>query len=78
MKPEERISVELLNRYAYEYYTKTPIFVSDSEYGRLYRERWTIAHPDEILPESPVTVVVLKGLPNTSNYSLQDAFRVKN
>ena len=47
--------VELLNRYAYEYYTKDAPSVSDSEYDQLYRELVELetAHPDEILPESP-------------------------
>ena len=63
--------VELLNRYAYEYYTKDAPSVSDSEYDQLYRELVELetAHPDEILPESPthrVGGVVLKALPNTS------------
>lgn len=75
--------VELLNRYAYEYYTKDAPSVSDSEYDQLYRElvELEIAHPDEILPESPthrVGGVVLKGFTKYQHqyplYSLQDAF----
>ena len=75
--------VELLNRYAYEYYTKDTPSVSDSEYDRLYRELVELetAHPDEILPESPthrVGGVVLKGFTKYQHqyplYSLQDAF----
>ena len=75
--------VELLNRYAYEYYTKDAPSVSDSEYDRLYRELVELetAHPDEILPESPthrVGGVVLKGFTKYQHqyplYSLQDAF----
>lgn len=75
--------VELLNRYAYEYYTKDTPSVSDSEYDRLYRELVELetAHPNEILPESPthrVGGVVLKGFTKYQHqyplYSLQDAF----
>ena len=75
--------VELLNRYAYEYYTKDAPSVSDSEYDQLYRELVELetAHPDEILPESPthrVGGVVLKSFTKYEHqyplYSLQDAF----
>lgn len=75
--------VELLNRYAYEYYTKDAPSVSDREYDQLYRELVELetAHPDEILPESPthrVGGVVLKGFTKYQHqyplYSLQDAF----
>ena len=75
--------VELLNRYAYEYYTKDAPSVSDSEYDQLYRELVELetAHPDEISPESPthrVGGVVLKGFTKYQHqyplYSLQDAF----
>ena len=75
--------VELLNRYAYEYYTKDAPSVSDSEYDQLYRELVELetAHPDEILPESPthrVGGVVLKGFTKYQHqyplFSLQDAF----
>ena len=75
--------VELLNRYAYEYYTKDAPSVSDSEYDQLYRElvKLETAHPDEILPESPthrVGGVVLKSFTKYQHqyplYSLQDAF----
>ena len=75
--------VELLNRYAYEYYTKDAPSVSDSEYDQLYRELVELetAHTDEILPESPthrVGGVVLKGFTKYQHqyplYSLQDAF----
>ena len=75
--------VELLNRYAYEYYTKDTPSVSDSEYDQLYRELVELetAHPDKILPESPthrVGGVVLKGFTKYQHqyplYSLQDAF----
>ena len=75
--------VELLNRYAYEYYTKDTPSVSDSEYDQLYRELVELetAHPDEILPETPthrVGGVVLKGFTKYQHqyplYSLQDAF----
>ena len=75
--------VELLNRYAYEYYTIDAPSVSDSEDDQLYRELVELetAHPDEILPESPthrVGGVVLKGFTKYQHqyplYSLQDAF----
>ena len=38
MKTRMKELVELLNRYAYEYYTKDTPSVSDSEYDQLYRE----------------------------------------
>ena len=75
--------VELLNRYAYEYYTKDAPSVSDSEYDQLYRELVELetVHPDEVLPESPthrVGGLVLKGFTKYQHqyplYSLQDAF----
>lgn len=75
--------VELLNRYAYEYYTKDAPSVSDSEYDQLYRELVELeaSHPEEVLPESPthrVGGVVLKGFTKYQHqyplYSLQDAF----
>ena len=58
--------VELLNRYADEYYTKDAPSVSDSEYDQRYRELVELetAHPEDVLPESPthrVGGVVLKG-----------------
>ena len=75
--------VELLNRYAYEYYTKDAPSVSDSEYDQLYRELVELeaSHPEEVLPESPthrVGGVVLQGFTKYQHqyplYSLQDAF----
>lgn len=75
--------VELLNRYAYEYYTKDAPSVSDREYDQLYRELVELeaSHPEEVLPESPthrVGGVVLKGFTKYQHqyplYSLQDAF----
>ena len=75
--------VELLNRYAYEYYTKDAPSVSDSEYDQLYRELVELeaSHPEEVLPGSPthrVGGVVLKGFTKYQHqyplYSLQDAF----
>ncbi|MDU4779167.1 MAG: NAD-dependent DNA ligase LigA [Streptococcus parasanguinis] len=83
MKTRMKELVELLNRYAYEYYTKDAPSVSDSEYDQLYRELVELetAHPGEILPESPthrVGGVVLKGFTKYQHqyplYSLQDAF----
>ena len=75
--------VELLNRYADEYYTKDAPSVSDSEYDKLYRELVELetAYPEDVLPESPthrVGGVVLKGFTKYQHqyplYSLQDAF----
>lgn len=75
--------VELLNRYATEYYTSDYPSVSDSEYDRLYRELVELekAHPDQVLPESPTHRVggkILDGFEKYSHqyplYSLQDAF----
>ena len=75
--------VELLNRYATEYYTSDNPSVSDSEYDRLYRELEELekAHPDQVLPESPTHRVggkILDGFEKYSHqyplYSLQDAF----
>ena len=75
--------VELLNRYATEYYTSDNPSVSDSEYDRLYRELVELekAHPDQVLPESSTHRVggkILDGFEKYSHqyplYSLQDAF----
>ena len=75
--------VELLNRYATEYYTSDNPSVSDSEYDRLYRELVELekAHPNQVLPESPTHRVggkILDGFEKYSHqyplYSLQDAF----
>lgn len=75
--------VELLNRYATEYYTSDNPYVSDSEYDRLYRELVELEkdHPDQVLPESPTHRVggkILDGFEKYSHqyplYSLQDAF----
>ena len=75
--------VELLNRYAAEYYTSDNPSVSDSEYDRLYRELVELekAHPEQVLPDSPTHRVggkILDGFEKYSHqyplYSLQDAF----
>ena len=75
--------VELLNRYATEYYTSDNPSVSDSEYDRLYRELVELekAHPDQVLPDSPTHRVggkILDGFEKYTHqyplYSLQDAF----
>ena len=75
--------VELLNRYATEYYTSDNPSVSDSEYDRLYRELVELEkdHPDQVLPDSPTHRVggkILDGFEKYSHqyplYSLQDAF----
>ena len=75
--------VELLNRYATEYYTSDNPSVSDSEYDRFYRELVELekAHPDQVLPDSPTHRVggkILDGFEKYNHqyplYSLQDAF----
>lgn len=75
--------VELLNRYATEYYTSDNPSVSDSEYDRLYRELVELEkdHPEQVLSESPTHRVggkILDGFEKYSHqyplYSLQDAF----
>lgn len=75
--------VELLNRYATEYYTSDNPSVSDSEYDRLYRELVELekAHPEQVLPNSPTHRVggkILDGFEKYTHqyplYSLQDAF----
>lgn len=75
--------VELLNRYATEYYTSDNPSVSDSEYDRLYRELVELeqTHPEQVLPNSPTHRVggkILDGFEKYSHqyplYSLQDAF----
>ena len=75
--------VELLNRYATEYYTSDNPSISDSEYDRLYRELVELekAHPEQVLPDSPTHRVggkILDGFEKYSHqyplYSLQDAF----
>ena len=75
--------VELLNRYATEYYTSDNPSVSDSEYDRLYRELVELekAHPEQVMPDSPTHRVggkILDGFEKYSHqyplYSLQDAF----
>ena len=78
--------VELLNRYATEYYTSDNPSVSDSEYDRLYRELVELekAHPEQVLPDSPTHRVggkILDGFEKYTHqyplYSLQDAFSRK-
>ena len=75
--------VELLNRYAMEYYTRDNPSVSDSEYDRLYRELVELeaAYPEQVLPNSPTHRVggkILDGFEKYKHqyplYSLQDAF----
>lgn len=83
MKERMNELVELLNRYATEYYTSDNPSVSDSEYDRLYRELVELeqAHPEQVLPNSPTHRVggkILDGFEKYSHqyplYSLQDAF----
>ena len=82
---KERMSelVELLNRYAHEYYTADRPSVSDSEYDRLYRELAELEekYPTDILPDSPTHRVggkILEGFEKYPHqyplFSLQDAF----
>ena len=83
MNERMKVLVELLNRYATEYYTSDNPSVSDSEYDRLYRELVELekAHPEQVLPDSPTHRVggkILDGFEKYSHqyplYSLQDAF----
>lgn len=82
---KERIAelVQLLNRYAHEYYTSDQPSVSDSEYDRLYRElvQLEAQYPTDILPDSPTHRVggkILEGFEKYQHqyplFSLQDAF----
>lgn len=82
---EKRISelVDLLNKYADEYYRSDKPSVSDAEYDKLYRELVELetAHPELVLPDSPTHRVggkVLDGFEKYSHvyplFSLQDAF----
>ncbi len=75
--------VDLLNRYADEYYRLDSPSVSDADYDRLYRELVDLetAHPELILPNSPTHRVggkILDGFEKYTHiyplYSLQDAF----
>ena len=75
--------VNLLNKYAEEYYTKDAPSVSDYEYDLLYRELVALeeAHPELVQPNSPTHRVggtILKGFEKYQHtyplYSLQDAF----
>lgn len=82
---ENRISelVDLLNKYADEYYRSDKPSVSDAEYDKLYRElvELEIEYPDQILPNSPTHRVggkILDGFEKYTHvyplFSLQDAF----
>ncbi|HEM6309552.1 TPA: NAD-dependent DNA ligase LigA [Streptococcus suis] len=82
---EKRISelVDLLNKYADEYYRSDKPSVSDAEYDKLYRELVELetAHPELVLPDSPTHRVggkILDGFEKYSHvyplFSLQDAF----
>lgn len=82
---EKRISelVDLLNKYADEYYRTDKPSVSDAEYDKLYRELVELetAHPELVLPSSPTHRVggkILDGFEKYSHvyplFSLQDAF----
>ena len=75
--------VDLLNRYADEYYRLDKPSVSDAEYDRLYRELVELerANPEQVLPHSPTHRVggkILDGFEKFTHlyplYSLQDAF----
>lgn len=82
---EKRISelVDLLSKYADEYYRSDKPSVSDAEYDKLYRELVELetAHPELVLPNSPTHRVggkILDGFEKYSHvyplFSLQDAF----
>lgn len=82
---EKRISelVDLLNKYADEYYRTDKPSVSDAEYDKLYRELVELetAYPELVLPNSPTHRVggkILDGFEKYSHiyplFSLQDAF----
>ncbi|WP_105124194.1 NAD-dependent DNA ligase LigA [Streptococcus suis] len=82
---EKRISelVDLLNKYADEYYRTDKPSVSDAEYDKLYRELVELetAHPELVLQNSPTHRVggkILDGFEKYSHvyplFSLQDAF----
>ncbi|WEV45663.1 NAD-dependent DNA ligase LigA [Streptococcaceae bacterium ESL0687] len=87
-KVEERIKelVELLNKYAYDYYTLDNPSVEDSEYDRLYRELVDLEnkHEDLIQDNSPshrTGGLVLSKFEKYQHqyqlYSLQDAFSLE-
>lgn len=82
---EKRISelVDLLNKYADEYYRTDKPSVSDAEYDKLYRELVELetAYPELVLPNSPTHRVggkILDGFEKYAHvyplFSLQDAF----
>ena len=86
MKTRINELVELLNRYADEYYRLDSPSVSDADYDRLYRELVDLetAHPELILPNSPTHRVggkILDGFEKYTHiyplYSLQDAFSLE-
>lgn len=82
MENQMRELVDLLNRYAKEYYTQDNPSVSDSEYDRLYRELVALETTSGVvLPDSPthrVGSMVLEGFEKYEHeyplFSLQDAF----
>ncbi|RRD32520.1 NAD-dependent DNA ligase LigA [Streptococcus minor] len=83
MKTRMNELVEMLNRYADEYYRLDNPSLSDSDYDKLYRELVELetAHPELILPNSPTHRVggkILDGFEKYTHtyplYSLQDAF----
>lgn len=78
--------VDLLNRYADDYYRLDKPSVTDAQYDALYRELVELeaAHPDAVLPNSPSHRVggkILAGFEKYSHtyplYSLQDAFSLE-
>ncbi|EHJ53145.1 NAD-dependent DNA ligase LigA [Streptococcus macacae] len=83
MKERMKELVDLLNRYAREYYSQDNPSVSDKEYDELYRELEELEakYPDAVLPNSPthrVGDLVLDGFEKYRHeyplFSLQDAF----
>lgn len=78
--------VELLNRYAEEYYQLDKPSISDAQYDTLYRELVMLEseHPELTLPNSPSHRVggkILDGFEKYRHtyplYSLQDAFSLE-
>ncbi len=83
---EYKKKVELLNKYAYEYYTLDNPSVTDEEYDKLYHEvlEYETKNPDKILENSPTQKVGYKILDQfqkakhlTKMWSMQDIFNEK-
>lgn len=83
MKNQMKQLINLLNRYAKEYYTNDSPSVSDAQYDKLYRELVALEkkYPELVLPDSPthrVGGVLLEAFQKYEHryplFSLQDAF----